>query len=217
MDARNDIQESITETTHPGMVHPSFSITRQKILNLTSVYEPIPQTYMVGGEIDHNQPLPLMIVDETALPPILATPRQDATSAQATSEGVQVTAQVENPIVCGKRRRPKYSSTGSMFKKHAVLKRSATGPLDKDKPPYKWWCRVCKTELSLMSLGSLELKSHYRSESHLVKEHRIRMEVPGMALFDEDEQELLGISLQEAKKKTKDTYPSSLVFLIIIF
>ena len=68
-----------------------------------------------------------------------------------------------------------------------------------------------------MSLGSLELKSHYRSESHLVKEHGIRMEVPGMALFDEDEQELFGISLQEAKKKTKDTYPSSLVFLIIIF
>ena len=49
--------------------------------------------------------------------------------------------------------------------------------------------------------------SHYRSESHLVKEHRIRMEVPGMSLFDKDEKELLGLSLQEAKKKAKDTYP----------
>ena len=76
MDARNDVQESITETTYPGIVHPSFSITRQKILNLTSVYERIPQTYMVGGEIDQYQPLPLMIVDETALPPMLATPRK---------------------------------------------------------------------------------------------------------------------------------------------
>ena len=87
------------------------------------------------------------------------------------------------------------------------MKFSATGPLDRDKTPYKWWCRVCKTELSLMSRGSLELVSHYRSESHLVKEHRIRMEVPGMALFDKDEKELLGLSLQEAKKKAKDTYP----------
>ena len=94
-----------------------------------------------------------------------------------------------------------------MLKKHPVLKFSATGPIDKDKNPYKWWCRVCKVELSLMSRGTLELLSHYRSEGHLVKEHRIRMEVLGMALYDREEREILGIVLQEAKKKAKDTYP----------
>ena len=58
-----------------------------------------------------------------------------------------------------------------------------------------------------MSRGSLEFISHYRTDSHLVREHPVRMEVPGMPLFDKDEKELLGASLQTAKKKTKDTYP----------
>ena len=58
-----------------------------------------------------------------------------------------------------------------------------------------------------MSRGFLELVSHYRSETHLVKEHRIRMGIPGMALYDQEERELLGESLQEAKKKAKDSYP----------
>ena len=57
-----------------------------------------------------------------------------------------------------------------------------------------------------MSCGSLELVSYYPPESHLVEEHRIQMEVPGMALFDKDKRQLLGLSLQEAIKKAKDTY-----------
>ena len=57
-----------------------------------------------------------------------------------------------------------------------------------------------------MSRGSLELISHYRTDSHLVREHRIRMEVPGMPLFDK-EKKILGTSLQDAKKKARDSYP----------
>ena len=92
-----------------------------------------------------------------------------------------------------------------MLKKHPV-QFLATGHLEKDKTADKWWCSVCKTELSLMSCGSLELVSYYHSESHLVEEHRIRMELPGLALFDKDKRELLRLSLQEANKKAKDTY-----------
>ena len=94
-----------------------------------------------------------------------------------------------------------------MFRKHPVIKFSATGPIDKEKTPYKWWCRVCKIELSLMSRGPLELISHYKTDSHLVKEHRIRMETPGLVLYDREEVELQGIALQEAKRTAKDTYP----------
>ena len=54
-----------------------------------------------------------------------------------------------------------------------------------------------------MSRGVLELMSHYRTESHLVKEHRIRMEIPGMSLFDREEKELQGVPLSEAKRKAK--------------
>ena len=199
--------EAVAAGSYPDTSQPSLSITRQEILTLTSVLERIPQTYLVGEEVDPNRSLSLMIVDENALPPLIASSSQEDTPAQATSEVAKVLVNTGNPIASGKRRRPKYSLTGSMFRKHPVLKFSATGPLDRDKTPYKWWCRVCKTELFLMSRGSLELMSHYRSESHLVKEHRIRMEVPGMTLFDKDEKELLGLSLQEAKKKAKDTYP----------
>ena len=51
-----------------------------------------------------------------------------------------------------------------------------------------------------MSRGSLELVFHYRSDSHLIKEHRVRMEVPGKPFFDMDEKEMLGVTLQDAKK-----------------
>ena len=94
-----------------------------------------------------------------------------------------------------------------MLKKHPVLKFSATRPLVANKTPYKWWCRVCCTELSLMSRGPFELISHYRSDSHLIKEQRMRMEIPGMPLFDKNGKEILGIALQDAKKAEKDTHP----------
>ena len=106
-----------------------------------------------------------------------------------------------------KRPRPRYCLTETMFRKHPVLKFFATGPIDREKTPYKWWCRVCRVELSLMSRGPLELLSHYRTESHLLKEHRIRMETPGLPLYDREEVELQGIALQEAKRSAKDMHP----------
>ena len=112
-------------------------------------------------------------------------------------------------MVQGKRRRPKVSLTGSMFKQQPVPKFSSTGPLDRDKSPNKLWCRVCRVELSLMSRGSSELIFQYQSDSHLIKEHRIRMEVPGMPLFDQDEKKMLGVTLQDGKKKARDMYPIS--------
>ena len=155
--------ETVAAGSYSGTSQPSLSITRQEILTLTSVLERNPQTYLIGEEVDPNRSLSLMIVDESALPPLIASSSQEDTSAQAASEEARAVTYTENPIASGKRRRPKYSPTGSMFKKHPVLKFSATGPfLDRDKIPYKWWCRVCKTELSLMSRGSLELVFHYR-------------------------------------------------------
>ena len=93
-----------------------------------------------------------------------------------------------------------------MFHKHPVLKFSATGPIDPEKTPYKWWCRVCRSELSLISRGTLELMAHYRCDSHLITEHRIRMEIPEMVLFDKNERELQGIGLIEAKRNAKNTH-----------
>ena len=58
-----------------------------------------------------------------------------------------------------------------------------------------------------MDRGSLELISHYHSDTHLIKEHRIRVEIPGMSLFDKNEKEILGMALLEEKKVPKDTHP----------
>ena len=146
----------------------------------------------------------LAIVADSTPAAMLTTSSQEEAIAQASTGSTQHEADGEPVGQRGKRRRQRYSMTGSMFKRHPVLKFSATGPLDPDRTPYKWWCRVCRVELSLMSRGSLELMWHYRSDSHLIKEHRIRMEIPGMPLYDKEEREILGTALQEAKKKAKE-------------
>ena len=125
-------------------------------------------------------------------PDIQNSPVQDV---QSTSQGESTehppddlrphSSSEELPLARGKRRRPKYSLTSAMLKKHPVVQYFATGPLDRNKNPYKWWCRVCKIELSLMSRGVLELLSHHKTEAHLTKEHRIRLETPGLPLFDQ--------------------------------
>ena len=138
MDIPHVGSETVAAGSYPGTSQPSLSITRQEILTLTSVLERIPQTYLIGEEVDPNRSLSLMIVDESALPTLMVSSSQEDTPAQAVSEEPRAVIHTENPIASEKRRRPKYSLTGSMFKKHPVLKFSATGPLDRDKTPYKW-------------------------------------------------------------------------------
>ena len=185
----------------------NFSITRQEVLVLSNVLGRIPQTFITGGEGELGQTMALTVIDDTNPTVIATTSSQEEMLAHSSSGTTRQQTEHDPPEVRGKRRRPKYSLTGSMFKRHPIMKFSVTGPLDRDRSPYKWWCRVCRVELSLMSRGSLELISHYRSDSHLIREHRIRMEVPGMPLYDKDERELLGIAVQEAKKKAKEVYP----------
>ena len=80
--------------------------------------------------------------------------------------------------------------TVQMYRKHPVFNFFVTGPADPYKNPHKWRCRVCQVELSLKTKGSLELLSHYCTDAHLVREHRIRLETPGLPLFDKGEREL---------------------------
>ena len=188
----------------PSIAPGSVNITRRELLILNDFLGRIPPEFVVNDEIEADQPFTLMVVDETETPTMLLTSSQEEVCVPTSSNTASQAPPEERPV--GKRRRPKYSSTTAMLKKHPIMKFSATGPIDRNKNPHKWWCRVCKVELSLMSRGSLELLSHYKSESHLIKEHRIRMEIPGMALYDKDGVEILGISLNEARKKATDTY-----------
>ena len=58
-----------------------------------------------------------------------------------------------------------------------------------------------------MSRGVLELLSRFRIDSHLVKEHRIRLEISMVPLYDRSEKAVAGSALQEVKRVAKETYP----------
>ena len=55
-----------------------------------------------------------------------------------------------------------------------------TALIDSANNPHKWRCSVCQVELPLKTKGSLEILSHYRTDAHLVRELRIRVETPGL-------------------------------------
>ena len=94
-----------------------------------------------------------------------------------------------------------------MYHKHPILKFFATAPSDAARYPHKYRCRVCLVELSLKTKSPLEILHHYRTDAHLVKEHRIRMETPGLPLFDKHCNELTGMALKYAKERAKREYP----------
>ena len=105
------------------------------------------------------------------------------------------------------RPKPRLQLNVQMFRKQPIFKFFVTAPVDSDNNPHKWRCRVCHVELSLKTKGSLEILSDYRTEAHLVREHRIRMETPGLLLFGKDEQELIGLALDEASEKAGLEFP----------
>ena len=184
---------------------PSLTITRQEVAALTDVLGRISHHFVAREEPGPVDAFTLTVVDDYVQPTLFTTSSQEEMYAPTTSMSNPHLKLPCNTNTRGKRRRPKYSLTLGMLKKYPILKFSATGPLGAKTSPHKWWCRVCKVELSLMSRGSLEMLSHYRSDAHLVEEHRNPMDVPGTPIYDKDGKELFGISLQEAKKKARET------------
>ena len=132
-----------------------FTVTRQEVLALSSVLDKIPRTFLVRGDRNVPDNITLIVVGQ-------ASTSQGETTEHPPDDLLPHSSSEELPLARGKRRRPKYSITSAMLKKHPVVQYFATGPLDRNKNPYKWWCRVCKIELSLMSRGVLELLSHLR-------------------------------------------------------
>ena len=51
-----------------------------------------------------------------------------------------------------------------------------TGPLDPVLNKYKFYCQICKTNVSIFAKGAREIVRHYRTEDHLRKDHRWRYE-----------------------------------------
>ena len=196
---RDDIQ-GLSSDDPPKMV-----ITRREVLAVTSILGRIPQTVLNDPDPASTNDFTFSVIEDPPVSPDKVPARE--TTARDPDEPMTQSSCDDMPIPSGKRRRPKYSLKPHMMRKHPVLKFFATGPIDRQKTPYKWWCRVCRVELPLMSRGVLELLSHFKTDSHLIEEHRIRLEIPGVTLYDRSEKALTGSALQEAKRVAKETYP----------
>ena len=148
LDMHEDNPPTTTNAPQEGIGIPKLNITRQEIITLTSVLGRLQPALILSEDTDPNQLLSVTVTDaadhnQSVEPP---TSSQEEDMAQSSTESVQPRSQMGNPIVREKTRRPKYSLKKSMLRKHPVLKFSATGPLDGELSPYKWWCSVCKTE-----------------------------------------------------------------------
>ena len=109
-----------------------FSITRQEVLILSNVLGRIPQAFITGKEGDLNQFMALTVVENISPTTMIATSSQEEMSAQSATEVFLRETEHGPREARGKPRRPKCSWTGSIFKRHPVLKFSATGPFGHD-------------------------------------------------------------------------------------
>ena len=104
-------------------------------MTLTSLLGRIPHDFFSGEGIQPDQPLSLTVFDNILDPTLVTTSSQEDQSRPSPSRATPTDAQQHRELHHGKRRRPKYSLTVGMLKKHPVLTFSATGPIDADKTP----------------------------------------------------------------------------------
>ena len=164
------------------------------------------QTETSGTQIDSSLVAsPVSTIEE--IPSLTSRNTRRGRKSSQIREGSQhQDPQGEHPSA-SKRPRPRLQLTGSMYRKHPIFKFFVTAPIDAENNPHKWRCRVCQIELSLKTKGSLEILSHYRTDTHLLREHRIRMEIPGLPLYGRDEVELSGQDLDKARERAELAIP----------
>ena len=205
---QNEAPNPKVETSGPSTSAPQeLVITRQEAFTLSSVLGRIPRELISQTEVNESDNITLNVIEDPPQSPDKGVVQNiEPMDTGPSQENVNTLSSCDEAFtVRTKRQRPKYSLRVHMLRKHPVLKFSATGPIDRNKTPYKWWCRVCRVELSLMSRGVLELLSHFKTDSHLIKEHRISLEIPGMSLYDKFEKELTGNALLAARRTAKET------------
>ena len=139
--------------------------TKPEIFAHTNVVNRISRSLLPGGD-GAGEHFSLNVVSDPPISPHRPDPGSSRdTVTTSTAEEARLCSSGEDVLIpADKRQWPKYSLKTSMLRKHPVTQFSATGPIDRAKSPYKWWCRVCRVEFSLMSRGVLELLSHYKTE-----------------------------------------------------
>ena len=86
---------------------------------------------------------------------------------------------------------------------------SVTGPLDPVHDKHKFYCQICKANVTIYSKGAREIVRHYQSEANLTKDQRWRYEhmgkvdkTSGVTVYDvrgKDGHALAGTELEKEK------------------
>ena len=86
-----------------------------------------------------------------------------------------------SPSRPARKRRRLACSTGKVMKEAYLngikwTRTFVTGPLDPEHNRHKFYCQICKTNVSIFSKEAREIIRHYQTESHLRKDQRWRFE-----------------------------------------
>ena len=95
------------------------------------------------------------------------------------------------------------SHEACFFKGIQWTREFVTGPLDHVHNEHKFYCQICKTNVSIYSKGAHKIVRHYQSEAHLRKNHRSRYEHLGK--FDK----ITGITVHAVRGKDGKFSPQS--------
>ena len=92
-----------------------------------------------------------------------------------------LTADQASPSSPPRKRRRLPGRTGKImkeayFKGIQRTRTFVTGPLDPEHNKHKFYCQICKTNVSIFSKGAREIVRHLQCESHFCKDQRWRFE-----------------------------------------
>ena len=59
-----------------------------------------------------------------------------------------------------------------------------TGATDTASKPSHFYCRVCRKDVSVLTLGPHEILRHYQGVKRFARDHRLRLETPGWRVLD---------------------------------
>ena len=102
------------------------------------------------------------------------------------------------------RRRVRSRSTFKMKKRYAVGELAqffVTGPTDAANKLSKFYCRLCRKDVSVRTHGSCEIIRHLQGLRHFARDQRLRLETPGWRVLDFDGNPLPEDELERQREK----------------
>ena len=108
-------------------------------------------------------------------------PADNSSGDDATLASYQSSSRLEQAPSSSPRRRLDPGRPGKVLKEECFRGQEwtrvfATGPMDPEHNKFRFYCQICKYNVSMYSKGKGELKRHYRRETHLRKDQKWRYE-----------------------------------------